>query len=85
MPKPISPQLDVSPIVKNLRKTIRIRSKQSYACHATVGREEMTPEQIADNIAAVMKRFESKLERGAQNIAAVYVKTTMGPPIRIQQ
>ncbi|MEM0466743.1 MAG: 50S ribosomal protein L1 [Candidatus Thermoplasmatota archaeon] len=83
MPKPVPPQIDVAPIVKNLRKSIRIRSKQSYACHATVGREEMNPEQIAENIAAILKRLESKLERGSQNIGALYIKTTMGPPIRV--
>ncbi len=83
MPKPVPPQIDVAPIVKNLRKSIRIRSKQSYVCHALVGNEEMNPEHIADNVATVLKRVESKLERGSQNIGALYIKTTMGPPIRI--
>lgn len=84
MPKPVPPQIDISPIVKNLQKTIKIRSKQSNTCHATIGHEDMKPEHMAENIDAILKRLESKLERGKFNIGSVYVKTTMGPPIRLQ-
>jgi large subunit ribosomal protein L1 len=43
----------------------------------------MTPEQIADNIEAVLKRVELKLEKGRMNIASSYIKTTMGPSERL--
>ena len=84
MPKPVSPQIDITNIARNLRKTIRVRSKTSRALHALVGKEEMPVEQIADNIDAILKRIESKLEQGKMNIGSIYVKTTMGPAIRIK-
>jgi large subunit ribosomal protein L1 len=43
----------------------------------------MDPEKIAENIDAIMKRVETRLEKGRMNIASSYVKTTMGPSERI--
>jgi large subunit ribosomal protein L1 len=84
MPKPVPPTIDISGVAKNLRNTIKVRSKTSKTIQATVGQEEMKTEHIAENIDAIMKRLEGKLERGKLNIGSVYVKTTMGPPMRIQ-
>jgi large subunit ribosomal protein L1 len=84
MPKPVPPTIDITTIAKNLRKTVRVRSKTSSTIHASVGREEMQAQQIADNIDAILKRLESRLERGKMNIGSVFVKTSMGPPIRLQ-
>jgi len=38
---------------------------------------------VADNIEALLNTIESKLENGSQNIASVYIKTTMGPAVRL--
>ena len=84
MPKPVPPTIDISGIAKNLRNTVKVRSKTSKTIQATVGQEEMKTEHIAENIDAILKRIEGKLERGKLNIGSVYVKTTMGPPMRIQ-
>ncbi len=83
MPKPVPPTIDIVSLAKNLRKTIKIRSKTTKTIHATVGQEEMNTEHISDNIDAIFKRLEGKLERGKLNIGSVYVKTSMGPPMRI--
>jgi large subunit ribosomal protein L1 len=83
MPKPVPPTVDITTIAKNLRKTVKVRSKTTNTIHATVGREEMNTEQIAENIDAILKRLEGKLERGKLNIGSVYVKTSMGPPMRV--
>jgi large subunit ribosomal protein L1 len=83
MPKPVPPTIDIVNIAKNLRKTVKVRSKTTKTIHATVGRDEMSSEQISDNIDAILKRLEGKLERGKLNIGSVYVKTSMGPPMRI--
>ena len=83
MPKPVPPTIDIINVAKNLRKTVKVRSKTTKTIHATVGREEMNMEQIAENIDAILKRLEGKLERGKLNIGSVYVKTSMGPPMRI--
>ena len=84
MPKPVPPTIDIVNIAKNLRKTVKVRSKTTKTIHATVGREEMKTDQIAENVDAILKRLEGKLERGKLNIGSVYVKTSMGPPIKVQ-
>jgi large subunit ribosomal protein L1 len=84
MPKPIPPGADPRPMIENLRKTVSVRSRDKKTFHAPVGTVDMPPEQIADNIEAILKRISSKLERGMMNIGSVYVKTTMGPSERVK-
>jgi len=83
MPKPIPPTADIGGIVKTLKKTVKVRSKGKKTFHTIAGTEDMEPEKIAENVDAILKRLEEKLERGRQNIASVYVKTTMGPSARV--
>lgn len=83
MPKPIQPGADPRPVIENLRKTVSVKSKDRKTFHAPVGTNEMTPEQIADNIDIILKKITGKLERGTMNIGSVYVKTTMGPAERV--
>jgi len=84
MPKPIPPGGDPCPIVKNLKKTVRMRSRDKRTFHVAVGTKDMAPEDIATNVEEVIKRLEHKLERGLQNIDTLYIKTTMGPAIKIK-
>jgi len=83
MPKPLPPGSDPSGIIEALRKTVSLNSKDKLVVHAPVGRADMAPEQIAENIEAILKRLTTKLERGSYNIKSAYVKTTMGPSVRI--
>ena len=83
MPKPIPPGVDPAGMVENLRKSVSIRTKDKITFHAPVGTADMDPVKIADNIDAVIKRVETRLEKGKMNIASSYVKTTMGPSERI--
>jgi large subunit ribosomal protein L1 len=83
MPKPVPPQADVTGIVKNLRNTIKVRSKSNKTFHTIAGSAEMPKEHIVDNIDAIIKRLEGSLERGRMNIGSIYVKTTMGSSHRL--
>ncbi|MCD6383441.1 MAG: 50S ribosomal protein L1 [Thermoplasmata archaeon] len=83
MPRPIPPSADPKPIIENLRKMVRARSKDRVTFHVPVGIRDMSPEDLADNVEAVLNRIISKLERGEMNIRSAYVKTTMGPAVRI--
>ncbi len=83
MPKPIPPNADIKAIADNLRKSVRIRSRSSKTFHTLIGTEDMEPKKLAENLQAILKRLEEKLERGRYNIDSVYVKTTMGPSQRV--
>ncbi len=84
MPMPIPQGTDIRPIVDRLRNSVKIRTKDKKTFSAKVGTTAMEPEQIADNVDAVMKRVESVLEQGPLNIRSVYVKTTMGPAVKVE-
>ena len=83
MPKPVPPNADLTGIVKNLRKSIKVRSKSSKTFHTIAGSADMSKEQIAENVDTIIKRVEAALEKGRINLGSVYIKTTMGPSERI--
>jgi len=83
MPMPVPQGMDIRPVVQRLRSSVKIRTKDKKVFHAKVGSAGMDPAKIAENIDAVLRRVESVLEGGALNIHSVYVKTTMGPAVRV--
>ncbi len=83
MPTPIPGGTDIRPIVERLRNSVKVRTKDKKTFHVKVGSTQMPPEQIAENIDAVLRKIEGALEQGAMNIRSVYIKTTMGPAERL--
>ncbi len=83
IPKPIPPGQDPTQLISNLRKTVRIRTKDKKTFHVPVGTKEMKDEAIAENISAVVKRILGKLEKGDTSIESIFLKTTMGKSVRI--
>jgi len=83
MPRPLPPGSDPTNLIRSLQRSVRIRSKGNRTFHAPVGNRSMKPEEIAVNVDAVLARIVSKLERGRMNIESVYLKTTMGPAVRL--
>ncbi len=84
MPKPVPPNAPIAAIVERLRRTARLRTKDKPVIHVAVGSEEMSDEEVAQNIEAVLSHLERKLEKGLGNIKSVYVKTTMGPSVQVE-
>jgi large subunit ribosomal protein L1 len=83
MPMPIPGGTDIRPIVDRLRNSVKVRTKDKKTFHVKVGSTGMPPEQIAENVDAVLKKIEGALEQGSMNIRSVFVKTTMGPAERL--
>jgi len=83
MPQPLPPQADPAPIINSLKNKVRIRSKDRLTFHVPVGTLQMSAEDIASNSREVLIRIESRLERGKMNIKSVFVKTTMGPSVKL--
>lgn len=84
MPKPVPANADIAPFVERLRRTVRLRTKDKPLIHVAVGTEDMEDSKVAKNVEAVMRLLERKLEKGYDNIKSVYLKTTMGPSIKIE-
>ena len=84
MPKPVPPTAPIEPIIKNYQSTVQIRLRQSPGIHARIGTLEMEADSIAENALAVLRTIENRLERGENNIRTIYIKTTMGPAIKVK-
>ncbi len=84
MPMPFTPNMDLGNTVDSLKNTVRIRSRDKKTFHAPIGTVDMGPEKISENLETVIKRITDDLEKGSQNIRSVYIKTTMGPAIRVR-
>ena len=84
MPDPVPSNADPTPLINRLRRTVKIRSKDRPTFHALVGSVDQDSDAIAANVEAILNTVQSKLENGVQNIGSVYVKTTMGPAVRVE-
>jgi large subunit ribosomal protein L1 len=43
----------------------------------------MSNDELSDNMDAILNRVEASLEQGSFQIRSVYVKTSMGPAVRV--
>ena len=82
MPRPVPPTADPTPLIRSLRNTVRVRTKNQRTFHAPIGTRAMSAEDLADNLDFLLQRVTAKLERGKFNIRSAFVKTTMGPSVR---
>ena len=83
MPRPIPPQADIERIIKSLTNLVPVRSKDRPTFHVPFGNVSMSKEQLAENLETILKRVESNLDSGTDNIASIWVKTTMGKAVRL--
>ncbi|HPJ30739.1 MAG TPA: 50S ribosomal protein L1 [Methanothrix sp.] len=83
MPMPLPPNVDITPIIKRQRNLVRVRSRDRLTFHMAVGARDMEVPKIAENVEAVTTKLEQTLKDGKQNLKSVYVKTTMGPAIKV--
>ena len=84
MPTPLQPDDDVVETVNRMKNTVQLRSRDRRTFHTRVGAEDMSAEDIADNIDVIVRRLEAALEKGPLNIDSIYVKTTMGPSVEVE-
>ncbi|MEM0050027.1 MAG: 50S ribosomal protein L1 [Candidatus Bathyarchaeia archaeon] len=84
MPTPIPLTADVEKEIERHRRLVLVRTRGQPVLSCRIGTEDMSAEDLADNIDAVLRRIEGKLKRGIKNIASVYIKATMGPPVKIK-
>ncbi|HDP96125.1 MAG TPA: 50S ribosomal protein L1 [Euryarchaeota archaeon] len=83
MPRPIPPGSDPTGIINNLKKSVRVRTKDRKTFHVPIGTRDMSASDLAENLDVILKRVTAKLERGKMNIQSAYIKTTMGPAVAV--
>lgn len=75
---------EIKSLVKNYKKSIRVRIKDSPVVQCLVGKENMKDEEVVENVQEVIKALEAKLPKGKHNIGKTMLKLTMGKPVKIE-
>ncbi len=83
MPLPVPPTADPKVHIERLKKSVKIRTRDKPTFHAPIGKRDMDPEKLAENALEILKVVENKYENPVQNLKSIYVKTTMGPAVRV--
>lgn len=83
MPIPLTADKDIVQIINKSKNSIKVRSKDKMTFHISIGKKEMDPVKLSENIEAIINRIEHKYERGLYNVKSIYVKSTMGPAVRV--
>jgi len=83
VPKPIPPKVNIESFVQRAKRSIRLFVKESPVVHVPVGTDKMEEEKIAKNVEAVYNAVREKLPKGKTNIKSMFIKLTMGKPVKI--
>lgn len=81
-PTPVPPAANIEDLVQRFKRAVWLRTRNQPQVMVKVGDEDMKPEEIAENIRAVLQVLNDKY--GPQKIAKIYLKKTMGIPVQVQ-
>ncbi|MDP2717143.1 MAG: 50S ribosomal protein L1 [Candidatus Micrarchaeota archaeon] len=81
LPKPLPPGANLKDAVDRVRRSVSLKTKNLPVVHCIVGAETMNLEEITENVQAVVDAVLKKVPE--HQVASIYVKTTMGKPIKV--
>lgn len=83
LPKPVMPGMNLTELVDRTRRSVNLKSKGKFlpVVHCKVGTEAMSPEQITENVLAILESVEKKYSDS--QVKSVLVKCTMGKPVKV--
>jgi large subunit ribosomal protein L1 len=84
MPIPVPPNADIAALLVKHRKTTVVRMRNQPIIQTPVGSQQMSDEDLTDNVMAVLRMLDGKLKRGLKNVKYAFIKTSMGEPVKIK-
>ena len=92
MPKPfpsgygiISSPDDLKIAIERYLKIIRIQLKKQLLIQVKIGKKSMEEDRVFENLKAVVDYIADQMPHRYNNIKSMFLKTTMGPPIKIDE
>ena len=92
MPKPfpsgygiISNPNDLQTAIERYLKIIRIQLKKQLLIQVKIGKKSMAKEQVFENMKAIVEYIADQMPHKYNNIKSMFLKTTMGHPIKIDE
>ena len=83
MPKPVPASIKLDPLLQRLQSTVKVGVKQQPSIQIVVGSQDMSEDDIAENVETVLTVLDRNLEKGRSQIKSMFIKTTMGPTVRV--
>ncbi len=83
MPKPVPASAKIEPLLERVQSTIKVGIKTQPSIQILVGTQDMSDEDLAENIEAVLAILDRNLEKGRNQIKSMYIKATMGSVVRV--
>jgi len=88
MPNPksgciVPPNANLKPLYEKLQRTIRAKIRNAPLIQCTIGTEDMSIDELSENTLFVYNSILQALPNEKHNIKDIYVKLTMGKPIKI--
>uniref|UniRef100_A0A0X3PBG9 Ribosomal protein n=4 Tax=Schistocephalus solidus TaxID=70667 RepID=A0A0X3PBG9_SCHSO len=69
--------------VEEMKATIKFQMKKVLCLGVAIGNVKMSEEQVQQNVTLAINFLVSLLKKNWQNVRALYIKSSMGPPHRI--
>ena len=83
MPKPVPASIKLAPLLERFQNTIKVGIKQQPSIQVIIGTQDMSDEDLAENIETVLTVLDRQLDKGRNQIKSMFIKTTMGPVVRV--
>lgn len=84
LPRPVPPGASIVPFIGRARKSSLVALKETPVIQVAIGSEELDAEKVARNAEAVYRAVVEKLPKGRTSIRSVFIKLTMGRPVRVE-
>lgn len=82
-PQVVSHNTPLAQTVEDVRASVKFQLKKVTCMACAVGRVDMSDEELRTNIMMALNFLASLLKKGWHNLKSVFIKTTMGKPIKI--
>lgn len=82
-PQVVSHNTPLAQAIMDVRASVKFQLKKVTCLATAVARADMTDEEICQNIMMALNFLASLLKKGFHNLKSVFIKTTMGKPIKI--
>jgi len=87
MPRPVPPTAKLEKMLEAMQRNILIKMKGKFlpTVQSIIGTEEMSTDDLVINASSILDSIKNKLPNREGNIKSVYVKTTMGKSVRVNE
>ena len=82
-PQPVTHAEPLEKKINDVKASVKWQLKKVTNLNVAVGNQEMTDEELRQNIVMSLNFLASLLKKGWHNLKAVHIKTTMGGSIKL--